>query len=211
MEDARAAAVVLPSLFEEQINHETRELDFLLTHGTYSYAEALTYFAEPRSFHLGPDAYLEHVRRAKDALSIPVIGSLNGVSIPVAVKLSPHFTNVAAMARRLDESGAPGLVFFNHFFQPDIDLDALEVVSQPTLSRHAGTAAAVVLDRHCVRACSRKSGSNQRSPCRARCCETADGRRGGDDDGVGTDAERHRTSRRRQTRSPGVARRARYQ
>ncbi|HEY3059398.1 MAG TPA: dihydroorotate dehydrogenase-like protein [Chloroflexota bacterium] len=194
MEAAGAAAVVLPSLFEEQINHETRELDFLLTHGTYSYAEALTYFAEPQSFHLRPDAYLEHVRRAKDVLSIPVIGSLNGVSsggwvryaraieqaganalelnvyfvptdpyqegstieqecvdlladvlnevsIPVAVKLSPYFTNLAAMARRLDESGAAGLVLFNRFFQPDIDLDALEVVSQPTLSSPADTQA----------------------------------------------------------------------
>jgi dihydroorotate dehydrogenase (fumarate) len=190
MEDAGAAAVVLPSLFEEQINHETRELDFFLTHGTYSYAEALTYFSEPQSFHVTPDAYLEHVHRAKDALTIPVIGSLNGVSsggwvsfardieaagadalelnlyfvptdpymegctieqecvdllsdvlnelsIPVAVKLSPYFTNVAAMVRRLDEAGAAGLVLFNRFFQPDIDLDMLDVVSEPTLSHPA--------------------------------------------------------------------------
>ena len=187
MEDAGAGAVVLPSLFEEQINHETRELDFLLTHGTYSYAEALTFFAEPQLFRLTPDAYLEHVRRAKDALSIPVIGSLNGVSrggwvsfardiqaagadalelniyfvptdpymagstietemvdllsdvvaevsIPVAVKLSPYLTNVAHMARMLDEAGAAGLVLFNRFYQPDIDLDTLDLVPRPTLT-----------------------------------------------------------------------------
>jgi dihydroorotate dehydrogenase (fumarate) len=187
MEDAGAAAVVLPSLFEEQIDHDTRELDFFLTHGTYSQAEALTYFAEPQRFLLPPEAYLEHIRRAKEALDIPIIGSLNGVSsggwvsfardiqaagadalelniyyvptdpylegatieqenvdivsgvlrevtIPVAVKLSPYFTNLASVARKLDEAGAAGLVLFNRFYQPDIDLDTLEVVSRAMLT-----------------------------------------------------------------------------
>jgi dihydroorotate dehydrogenase (fumarate) len=187
MEDAGAAAVVLPSLFEEQIVHESHELDFFLAHGTYSYSEALTYFPEPHRFELTPDQYLEHVRRAKEALSIPVIGSLNGVSnggwteygaliqsagadalelnlyfvptdpqlsslaiedefvdvlstvkqtvrIPVAVKLSPYFTNLAALAHRLDEAGANGLVLFNRFQQPDVDLELLEIVPRPTLS-----------------------------------------------------------------------------
>ncbi len=187
MEDAGAAAVVLPSLFEEQIDHQSPELDFFLTHGTYSHAEAMTYFGAPQQFRLTPEAYLEHVRRAKEALQIPVIASLNGVStgawisfahdvqgagadalelnvyyvptdpylesstieqeyvdvlsdvirevnIPVAVKLSPYFTNIAAMARKLDEAGAAGLVLFNRFYQPDIDLDTLELVSHTMLT-----------------------------------------------------------------------------
>jgi dihydroorotate dehydrogenase (fumarate) len=187
MEDAGAAAVVLPSLFEEQIVHESHELDFFLTHGTYSFAEALTYFPEPDRFELTPDQYLDHIHRAKVALRIPVIASLNGVSsggwidharlidqagadalelnlyfvptdpglpsskiedefvdvlsavkasvkIPVAVKLSPYFTNLAALARRLDVAGADGLVLFNRFQQPDIDLETLEIVPHPTLS-----------------------------------------------------------------------------
>jgi dihydroorotate dehydrogenase (fumarate) len=187
MEDVGAAAVVLPSLFEEQIVGESRELDFFLTHGTYSYAESLTYLPEPSAFTLTPERYLEHVRRAKEALAIPVIGSLNGVSnggwiesataiqqagadavelnlyyvptdpqltsleiedefvdtlraikhsvtIPVAVKLSPYFTNLAGLAQRLDEAGADGLVLFNRFQQPDVDLEQLEIVTRPTLS-----------------------------------------------------------------------------
>ncbi|MBV9895070.1 MAG: dihydroorotate dehydrogenase-like protein [Chloroflexi bacterium] len=187
MQAAGASAVVLPSLFEEQITHESHELDFFLTHGTYSYAEALTYFPEPPRFELAPDQYLEHVRQAKAALDIPVIASLNGVSnggwidyarliqqagadalelnlyfvptdpglaslaiedefvdvvsavkasveIPVSVKLSPYFTNLAALAHRLDVAGADGLVLFNRFQQPDVDLELLEIVPRPTLS-----------------------------------------------------------------------------
>jgi dihydroorotate dehydrogenase (fumarate) len=187
MQEAGAAAVVLPSLFEEQIVHESHELDYFLSHGTYSYAEALTHFPEPHRIELTPRQYLDHLERAKAALRIPVIASLNGVSngawvdyarwlqdagadalelnlyfiptdpllsshaiedefvdvlasvkhsvrIPVAVKLSPYFTNLVAMARRLDLAGADGLVLFNRFQQPDIDLDTLEVVPRPTLS-----------------------------------------------------------------------------
>ena len=187
MEDAGASAVVLPSLFEEQIVHESHQLDFFLTHGTYSNAEALTYFPEPHRFELTPDQYLDHVRRAKAVLDMPVIASLNGVSnggwtdyahlmqqagadglelnlyfvptdpglsslaiedefvdvlravkasvdIPIAVKLSPYFTNLVALAHRLDEAGADGLVLFNRFQQPDVDLDFLEIVPRPTLS-----------------------------------------------------------------------------
>jgi dihydroorotate dehydrogenase (fumarate) len=187
IEDAGAAAVVLPSLFEEQINHESHELDFFLAHGTYSFSEALTYFPEPHRFQLTPEQYLENLRAAKEALSIPVIASLNGVSnggwidyaaliqqagadalelnlyfiptdpnlssaqiedefvevvttvkdsvsIPIAVKLSPYFTNLSALARRLDAAGADGLVLFNRFQQPDVDLDQLEIVSRATLS-----------------------------------------------------------------------------
>jgi dihydroorotate dehydrogenase (fumarate) len=187
MEDAGAAAVVLYSLFEEQIRREQLELHHHLTHATESHAEALTYFPEPAQFHLGPEGYLNHVRRAKQAVGIPVIASLNGataggwtlyareieragadaielniyniptdpdvtgaqieqsyveilrmvreaVTIPVAVKLSPFFSNLANMARKLDDAGAGGLVLFNRFYQPDINLDALEVRPHVILS-----------------------------------------------------------------------------
>jgi dihydroorotate dehydrogenase (fumarate) len=180
MEDAGAAAVVLHSLFEEQLRRERLELHHHLTQGTESFAESLTYFPEAEEYHLGPEAYLEHIRKAKAAVDIPVIASLNGssvggwtnyawqieqagadalelniysiptdmeqtaaaveqtyldilhavlsvVTIPVAVKLGPFFSNFARMARSLDEGGADGLVLFNRFYQPDIDLEELEI------------------------------------------------------------------------------------
>jgi dihydroorotate dehydrogenase (fumarate) len=188
MEDAGAAAVVLHSLFEEQITFETHVLDRYLTVSAESFWEAVTYYPEPQDFTLPPEQYLEHVQRAKAAVSIPVIGSLNGVStggwikyarlieqagadalelnvyfvptdphvagaqiddstielvrevrqcvrIPLAVKLSPYYSNVAALAHRLVEVGANGLVLFNRFNQPDIDLDTLDVVPRPLISR----------------------------------------------------------------------------
>jgi dihydroorotate dehydrogenase (fumarate) len=187
MEDAGAGAVVLHSLFEEQLRLESHELHHHLTAGTDSFAEALTYFPEPEEFKLGPEEYLEHIARAKQAVQIPVIASLNGstiggwtnyaaqmqqagadaielniyyiptdpmvpagvveknyadilksvraaVSIPVAVKLSPFFTNFASMAKQLDDAGANGLVLFNRFYQPDIDLETLEVTPNILLS-----------------------------------------------------------------------------
>ncbi|HEV8041470.1 MAG TPA: dihydroorotate dehydrogenase-like protein [Bryobacteraceae bacterium] len=187
MEEAGAAAIVLQSLFEEQITAEEESLDRFLTQGTDSYAEALSYFPNLRSYGMGPDAYLEHVRKAKQAVSIPIIGSLNGVSsggwiryarliqqagadalelniyflptsleiegreieasycdlleavkskvhIPVAVKLAPYFTSMTNMAARLDRAGADALVLFNRFYQPDFDLEALEVTPSLTLS-----------------------------------------------------------------------------
>jgi dihydroorotate dehydrogenase (fumarate) len=187
LEDAGAAAVVLFSLFEEEILHETRELDHYLTYGTESYAEALSYFPAPHEFYLGPEEYLEHIRRAKAGVEIPIIGSLNGVSpggwinyarkieaagadglelnlyyiptdpalssddiermylntlkavkasvnIPVALKLSPFFSAMANMARQFDAAGADALVLFNRFYQPDIDLENLEVVPNVILS-----------------------------------------------------------------------------
>jgi dihydroorotate dehydrogenase (fumarate) len=180
MEDAGAAAIVLHSLFEEQITRERLELHHHLMQGTESYAEALSFFPEPESFHFGPDAYLNHIRRAKEAVGIPVIASLNGaslggwtefarqieqagadalelniysiptdpqitgaeveqtyldilqavktnISLPVALKLSPYFSSFGNFARRLDEAGADALVLFNRFYQPDFDLEALEV------------------------------------------------------------------------------------
>jgi dihydroorotate dehydrogenase (fumarate) len=180
LEDAGASAVVLYSLFEEQLRQDTVELVQNLEHGTFSTPEALTYFPEPGEFRLGPDEYLKHIARAKTAVDIPIIASLNGssvggwtkyahalqhagadalelniyyiptdmdvtsaqveqnyldilkavrsaVHIPVAVKLSPFFTNFANMAKRLDLAGANGLVLFNRFYQPDIDLENLDV------------------------------------------------------------------------------------
>ncbi|HNW59489.1 MAG TPA: dihydroorotate dehydrogenase-like protein [bacterium] len=187
LEDAGAAAIVLYSLFEEQISFEAEELDHFLTYGAESFAEALTYFPQAQEFHLGPEEYLEHIRRVKQATRIPVIASLNGVStggwidyakkmeqagadalelnvymlatdpartsaeieqvyidvlkavkasvrIPVAMKLSPYFSAMAAMARRLDEAGADALVLFNRFYQPDLDIEALAVKPGVTLS-----------------------------------------------------------------------------
>src|SRR5579885_2614825 len=187
LEDAGAAAIVLYSLFEEQLRLETLELDHHLSAGTESFAESLTYFPEPSEFRLGPEGYLEHIRKAKEAVGIPVIASLNGatvggwtkfaqqieqagadalecniyyipsdpeikaadieqtyvdivwavksaISIPVAVKLSPFFTNFAHVAKRLDDAGADGLVLFNRFYQPDIDLQELEIRPNVLLS-----------------------------------------------------------------------------
>jgi len=188
MEDAGAAAVVLHSLFEEQLTLESQDLDHFLTHGTDSFAEALSYYPDMGQYKLGPDAYLEHIRKAKAAVKIPIVGSLNGVStggwisyakkieqagadalelnvyyiptdpemsgaqveqmyadlvrdmrasvkIPVAVKLGPYFSALASMARRLDQAGANGLVLFNRFYQPDFDLEKLEVTPNLVLSR----------------------------------------------------------------------------
>ena len=187
MEDAGAAAVVVYSLFEEQLSHESGELDHYLTHGTESFAEALTYFPETTDFKLGPDEYLEHIAKLKSSVDIPVIGSINGVSkggwidfakkiqdagadalelnvyyvatdpnkdaadvekmyidtlkavkqnvnIPVAMKLSPYFSSMANMAKKLDDAGADALVMFNRFYQPDFDLEKLEVVPNLKLS-----------------------------------------------------------------------------
>ncbi|MBA3915289.1 MAG: dihydroorotate dehydrogenase-like protein [Acidobacteriales bacterium] len=187
LEDAGASAVVLYSLFEEQLQQESLELEDRLCVGTESYAESLTYFPQPGEFHLGPEGYLEHIRKAKEAVATPIIASLNGtnagtwidyarqieqagadalecniysiptdmevssaeieqeyvdivsavrsaISIPVAVKLSPFFTNFASMAKRLSHAGANGLVLFNRFYQPDIDLEELEIRPHVLLS-----------------------------------------------------------------------------
>lgn len=187
LEDAGAAAVVLFSLFEEQLEQEQRELHYHTTHHNEAYAEALSYFPEPQEFKVGPEGYLEHIRKAKEAVDIPIIASLNGntiggwtdfarqiedagadalelniydiptdihltgaqvesnyldivksirsaVNIPVAVKLSPYFSNTANMAYRLADAGANGLVLFNRFYQPDIDLEHFTVVPNLRLS-----------------------------------------------------------------------------
>ena len=186
MEDAGAAAVVMLSLFEEQIEMEGADLDRSLSTGE-SYAESLSYFPNISGYRVGPETYLETLAKAKAAVSIPIVASLNGVSaggwtryakkmqeagadalelniytiptdpkvtaadieqsycdllrevkaivqIPVAVKLCPYFSAMANMASRLDQAGADGLVLFNRFYQPDFDLEALEVVPSLQLS-----------------------------------------------------------------------------
>ena len=187
MEDAGAGAIVLYSLFEEQILQESHTLNEHLLQGIDSFAEALDYFPEAPEFKHGPDVYLNHIRRAKESLSIPVVASLNGVStgwwmryardieqagadalelniyylptnleessaevealyldalaqvksvvsIPVAMKLSPYFSAMGNMAKRLVEGGADGLAMFNRFYQPDLDLEQLAVVPNLVLS-----------------------------------------------------------------------------
>ena len=187
LEDAGAAAIVMYSLFEEQITFDSFYIDYYLTSGTDSFAESLTYFPEMQGYNLWPDEYMNLIRRAKEAVDIPIIGSLNGVSsggwvdyaalmqeagadaielnvyyiptnenlegseveniyletlrtvkssvsLPVAMKLSPYFSSTANMAKRLVDEGANGLVLFNRFYQPDIDLETLEVVPRLVLS-----------------------------------------------------------------------------
>jgi dihydroorotate dehydrogenase (fumarate) len=185
---AGAAAIVMHSLFEEQLEHESKTLHHFLEYGTYSYAEALDYFPQPQQFRVGPDEYLELIRKAKQSVDVPIIGSLNGaspggwtryaklieeagadglelnlyfvptnpavssmdvesmylsvlrdikevVTIPVAVKLSPYFSSFANMAARLEKAGANALVLFNRFYQPDFDLEVLEVTPNLVLSQ----------------------------------------------------------------------------
>jgi len=178
MEDAGASAVVFHSLFEEQLR--------LLRPGEFSY-ETLTHASAPLEFRVDPKAYVEHIAKAKAAVNIPIIGSLNCstfgswqryarqieeagadalelniysvptdpertaddietdyltivasvkalLKIPVAVKLSPFFTNLSRFARRLDQNGADALVLFNRFYQPDIELETLDVSPNVMLS-----------------------------------------------------------------------------
>lgn len=187
MEDAGIAAVVLHSLFEEQITLESVDLDSYLSFGTESFAEALSYFPAMEAYNLGPGGYLDHIRAAKAAVGIPIIASLNGYSsggwiryakamenagadalelniyhlatapetsgaeveamyirlvenvtgsirIPVAVKISPYFSATANLCSRLSAAGAKGLVLFNRFYQPDIDLEHMEVIPNLVLS-----------------------------------------------------------------------------
>lgn len=187
LEAAGVAAVIMHSLFEEQIIHESLKLHDDLMRGTESYAEALTYLPDYGQYSVGPETYLNTLRKMKQAVNIPVIGSLNGVStggwidyslkiqdagadalelniyylatdpdltsaeleetyitlvsdirkrvsIPLAVKLSPFFTALPNFAQRLADAGADGLVLFNRFYQPDFDLEELEVVPNLVLS-----------------------------------------------------------------------------
>jgi dihydroorotate dehydrogenase (fumarate) len=187
LEDSGAAAVVLHSLFEEQIDVESDQLDRFMTESAEVSAEATSHFPDLLYKVMGPDAYLKHIAKCKQAVNIPIIASLNGttasgwtsyakemqqagadalelniyyipvdpdatgdqveqkyvdlvqsvrkeVTIPVAVKLGPYFSSMANVARKLDAAGANGLVLFNRFYQPDFDLEALDVVPNLILS-----------------------------------------------------------------------------
>ena len=187
LDEAGIGAVVLPSLFEEQIEHEERQLDAVEDFGSESYGEALDYFPPLSGYNTGTDNYLELIRDAKKALQIPVIASLNGVTpggwlryakmieeagadalelniylvaadprvsgaeieqqyidlveavrkevtIPLAVKVGPYFSSIANMMVRLQDAGANGLILFNRFLQPDIDLESLQVHPNVELS-----------------------------------------------------------------------------
>lgn len=180
MEDCGAGAVVLYSLFEEQLTQDARELDYHTTEYSDSFSEAASFMPEPGNYLLGPEEYLNHIASAKKAVDIPIIASLNAatpgtwadfaqkieaagadalelniynvaadaalsggeieknyleivktvrekVKIPLAVKLSPYFTSLSHMVKQLDQAGADGVVLFNRFYQPDINLDELEI------------------------------------------------------------------------------------
>ncbi len=187
LEDAGAAAIVMESLFEEQITAEQLSTHRTMEAAEARSAEALTFFPDPPNFQIGPEEYLEHIRKAKEAVDVPVIGSLNGcslggwldyakliedagadalelnvyylatnpeqfgldirhmtnemistvkaaVQIPVAVKMSQFYTSVANAALDMTEAGADGLILFNRFYQPDIDIEELEVIRSLRLS-----------------------------------------------------------------------------
>lgn len=187
MEDAGASAIVMYSLFEEQITHDELEMFHHTSYHEDSHPEARSYFPEQTSYDMGPEEYLEHLHNIKKSVNIPVIASLNGctdggwtkyaklmeeagadalelnvymlatdpntssadiediyvetlrsvkanIGIPVAMKLSPYISALAHFAKRLDNEGVDGLVLFNRFYQPDIDLENLEVVPNILLS-----------------------------------------------------------------------------
>ena len=187
LEDAGAGAVVLYSLFEEQIERDSLHLDHHLSMHGENYAESISYFPEHEDYMIGPEGYLEYIAQAKKAVGIPIVASLNGatlggwvhharlmeqagadalelniyripsdpettgakveeeyvelvravreeVKIPIAVKVGAHFSSTANMAKRLSEAGADALVLFNRFYQPDFDIEHLEVKPSVALS-----------------------------------------------------------------------------
>jgi len=188
LEDQQIGAVVLPSLFEEQLELESMTVDYDLARGAESFPESANFFPDLQTYNLGPDGYLELIRHAKESVDIPIIASLNGISdggwlqyarlmeeagadaielniysittdpgvsgreieqgyidlvrhlkhsirIPLAVKLSPFFSAPVNMGVRFDEARANAIVLFNRFYQPDFDIEQLEVVPSLTLSR----------------------------------------------------------------------------
>jgi dihydroorotate dehydrogenase (fumarate) len=187
LDEAGVGAVVLPSLFEEQLTHDQFQIDAMLSHNADAFGEAMTFFPDLTDYNTGPDRYLELVREAKSTLGCPVIASLNGVteggwvryakeleeagadaielnvyfvaadftvtaleierqyldlvaavrdetSVPLAVKIGAQFTSIPSMARGIVDAGADGLVLFNRFYQPDIDLETLRVGPNLVLS-----------------------------------------------------------------------------
>ncbi len=184
MEDSGASAIVLHSLFEEQLALESKALDDDLSRGTDSFAESLGYLPDLKDYRMTQESYLEHLRRCKETVKIPILASLNGattggwvrfakdmeqagadaielntyalatdksqtsallegqlielvsavtggVKVPVSVKLSRSFTSIPNLVSQLETAGARGVVLFNRFYQPDFDIETLEV--RPTL------------------------------------------------------------------------------
>lgn len=184
---AGVSAIVMHSLFEEQILRESLKLNEDLSRGTDQFAEALSYFPQVGQYSVGPESYLRHLTNVKKSVNVPVIGSLNGISdggwveyakriqdagadalelnlyvlptnptvtsadleteylklinnirkqvqIPLAVKLSPFFTSLPNFVNKLSETGVNGVVLFNRFYQPDFDLEKLEVIPHLVLS-----------------------------------------------------------------------------
>ena len=117
LEDAGAAAIVMYSLFEEQISHESRELDHYLNRGADSYAEALSYFPDLERYNVGPEPYLEHLHRVKQAVEIPVIGSLNGVSSGGWIEY----------ARKIEQAGADALELNIYYLPDDLEMTSSEL------------------------------------------------------------------------------------
>ncbi len=209
LEDAGAPLIVMHSLFEEQISGERLASIYHMEMYADSYAEALSYFPKPDEYRLGPEDYLEHIRKIKRTVALPVIASLNGstpggwvdyakliqqagadalelnvytlatdpqetgdqiekrtlevvravtqtVSIPISVKLSPYYSSLSNFAHQLDDLGVDGLVLFNRFYQPDIDIEKLEAVSSLKLS----TSAELLLRLRWLAILSRKVGAN---------------------------------------------------
>lgn len=187
MEKSGIAAVILHSLFEEQVLLQEKELNYALTQGTEAYAESLSYFPDINDYHFAPEEYIDYIAKAKKAVDIPIIGSLNGISnsgwikygkkiedagadalelniyylptkksvscqqveemyldlikelrknikIPIAIKLSPYFSSIPDMAEKLATEGVNGLVLFNRFYQPDIDLMGMSLIPNLELS-----------------------------------------------------------------------------
>jgi dihydroorotate dehydrogenase (fumarate) len=236
MEDAGAAAVVLTSLFEEQLALESRALAEDLSRGTESFAESLGYLPEMDDYRMTQDVYLEHLRRAKRAVDIPILASLNGattggwvryakdmeeagadaielntyalatersqtsaelelqllelvtavkgaVKIPVSVKLSQSFTSLPHLVARLEDAGAKGVVLFNRFYQPEFDIETLEVRPMLHFSTPSELLPRLVGDS--VRADEAGSGNLGRGTFGGRRAEGDHGWGGRDDDGVG--------------------------
>jgi dihydroorotate dehydrogenase (fumarate) len=245
LEDAGAAAVVMFSLFEEQLKHESAALEYLMTAGTESFAESLNYFPEVDDYTVGPDNYLELLRQASAAVDIPIIGSLNGitntgwieyaqlmqeagakgielniyyipadlttsgreveeryvgivkavkaaVTVPVAVKLNPFFSAIGSMAKALDDAGADALVLFNRFYQPDFDLDKLEVAPNLNLSTPDEIRLPLLWIASSARAVACLTGRHPRRAYPGRGGEVSDGGRRCGDDHLGPAQERHR-------------------
>ena len=242
LEAAGAGAVVLPSLFEEDLAEETRQVDALRATGATG-AEARAGYPDQAGYGAGPAAYLALVAQAKAALSIPVVASLNGVSrggwvryasrmeqagadalelniyyvssrpglsggevewhyldvvravrraigIPLAVKLSPYFSSLANLAGQLAEAGADGLVLFNRFYQPDLDLETLEVAPSAGAEHLDRAAAAAALDRHPAPPLRDLAGRLDRRPHRRGRGQGAAGRGGCGHDDLGVAAPR---------------------